>query len=173
MQPLWLSSVFVINEQICCLNVFESHELFISTSSVNSLTLFTWILWVCAIRIQLFTVKCAFLFVASCVNLMWVRGSWFLHLQGQAVKEDLILLGLHDPVDIRYYSSNDKALHSRRLASLAALLWELSISHVEIWWVCFMCKKLHVLSNMATGHRTCFWLLNGIMGSVCIRGTAV
>jgi hypothetical protein len=45
-----------------------------------------------------------------------------VHLQGQAVKEDLILLGLLDPEDVGYYSSNDKAQHSRRLASVAALL---------------------------------------------------
>jgi hypothetical protein len=32
-----------------------------------------------------------------------VRGSWFLHLQGQVVKEDLILVGLYDPEDVRYY----------------------------------------------------------------------
>jgi len=45
-----------------------------------------------------------------------------VHIHGQAVKEDLILLGLLDPEDVRYYSSNDKVQHSRRPASLAALL---------------------------------------------------
>jgi len=45
-----------------------------------------------------------------------------VHLQGQAVKEDLILLGLLDPEDVGYWSSNDKFQHSRRPASLAALL---------------------------------------------------
>jgi len=149
MQLLWLSSVFVIIKWIFCWKHFSSLKTLISLFSVNLLTFCTWMLLVCAIWIQLFVVKCAFLFFAMCLS-FWRWGSlemWHCVIRwifpdvsedcgsssGSRSQRRLISSWPAWPWRCRVVLIQWQAQHSRRLTSLAAPLWERQIAHVEIW----------------------------------------
>jgi len=131
---LWLLSEFFVE------NIFQ--VLF----SVNLLTLCTWMLSVCAIWIQLFVVKCAFLFFAMCLS-FWRWGSLGMW--------HCVIGWIFPDVSEDCGSSSGSSSQRRLISSWPAWPWRCQVVHIQWQSTAFQETCIVSSTTVRTSDRAC------------------